>query len=141
MKKFFLIFFAFFLFSSNVLGVLYVSKKDIDTDDFINDCDFLLYDSYGNIVDRWSQDNSVHVSNISGGIYKLVEIPSVLDGMDIGSYQSYDLKIDDVLEVILYNQKIDTPRNLGASFSFLSGFVILFIGYILIFFSRKFNYF
>lgn len=140
MKKFFLVFFTFFLFCSNVLGVLYVSKKDIDTNDFVNDCDFLLYDSSGNIVDEWTQGNGVHVSNISNGIYKLVEKPIILGDLDINSYESYDLKIDGVLEVILYNQKIETPRNLNFNNSILYGFVLLFFGFILIIFSRKFNY-
>ena len=31
-------------------GNLYVSKKDIDTKEYINDCDFLLYDENNNPI-------------------------------------------------------------------------------------------
>ena len=142
MKK--IIFLLIFLFSFNIkaMGVVYISKKDIDTNEFISDCDFKLYDSSGNIIDSWIQNNDVHVSNIPVGSYKLVERPMILDSFSDGLSKSYDINIDndDIFEFVLYNKKIVTPRNLNFKVNVIYGFCFFLLGLFLICISRKFNY-
>ena len=139
MKKVLFIFLLFFSFNVDAMGAFYISKKDIDTDDFVLDCDFLLYDSNGEIVDSWIQGNEVHVSNIPGGFYRLVERPLVVDTFSDYLSKSYDLSIkdDDVFEFVLYNKKISTPRNLSSNNSYI-GLLLVFTGIFLIFISCKY---
>ncbi len=140
MKKIFFIFLLVFSFKVNALGVFYVSKRDIDTNDFVFDCDFLLYDSAGNIVDSWVQGNNVHVSNVPEGFYKLVERPKIIDTFSDYLSKTYDLSIrdDDLIELVLYNEKIDTPDNLGMKNNY--GFLLILIGSFLIFISCKYKF-
>ena len=142
MKKIFFLFLFFFFIDVNAMGVVYISKKDIDTNEFVSDCDFLLYDSTGNIVDRWVQDDSIHVSNIPVGSYKLIERPWILDSYSDGMSSSYDISVsdDDIFEFVLYNKKIDTPKNLSFNFNILYSIYFFIFGFFLIVISRKFNY-
>lgn len=142
MKKILFLFLFLIFFDVKALGVVYISKKDIDTNEFISDCDFMLYDSTGNIVDSWVQNNDVHVASIPVGSYKLVERPKVMDSFNDGLSKSYDINIDndDIFEFILYNNKIATPRNLNYNFHFLYGFAFLILGLFFIVVSRKNNY-
>lgn len=142
MKKFFLIILFFISFDVKALGSIYISKRDINTNDYVYDCDFLLYDELGNVVDSWVQDNSIHVSNVPVGTYRLVERPIVINSFSDEMNRIYQLNIDDddILELVLYNKKIETPRNLGYNNYFLYGTTIIILGFIIIFFSRKFNY-
>jgi len=141
MKKIFLIFLLVLSFKVNAMGSFYISKKDIDTNDFISDCDFLLYDSDGNIVDSWIQENEVHVSNIPGGVYRLVERPKIVNTFSDYLSKSYDLSIrdDDMVEFILYNKKIDTPDNLSIKNNYY-GILFIVSGLFLIFISCKYKY-
>lgn len=142
MKKIIFLILFFFLFDVNAMGVVYISKKDIDTNEFVSDCDFLLYDSSGNIVDSWVQDDSFHISNVPMGSYKLIERPWILDSYSDGMSSSYDIRVndDDFFEFVLYNKKISTPRNLSFNFNILYGFCFFLFGFFLIIISRKFNY-
>lgn len=117
----------FFVIDVHALSSVYISKRDIDTNEFVMDCDFILYDSDNNLVDSWIQDNSVHVSNVSSGVYKLVERPFVMGVFNEDLSNVYDLNIvDDSYEFILYNQKIDVPDNLSCRYSFMGIYFILF---------------
>lgn len=142
MKKLLFLILFFFFIDVNAMGVVYISKKDIDTNEFVSDCDFLLYDSTGNIVDSWVQDDSIHVSNIPVGSYKLIERPFIIDNYSDGMSSSYDISVsdDDIFELVLYNKKIPTPRNLSFSSNILYSVLFFGIGLFLIFISRKFNY-
>ena len=139
MKKVLFLFLLFFSFKVDAMGSFYISKKDIDSDDFVLDCDFLLYDSDGNVVDSWIQGDEVHVSNIPEGFYKLVERPLVVDTFSDYLSRSYDLSIndDDVFEFVLYNKKVATPRNLENNNSYV-GVLFIFTGIFLIFISCKY---
>ena len=142
MKKIFFLILLFFLVDVNAMGVVYISKKDIDTNEFISDCDFLLYDSTGNVVDSWIQNNDVHVSSIPVGSYTLVERPKIMDSFNDNLSKTYNINVDndDIFEFFLYNKKISTPRNLSFNFSNIFCYVFLFLGFFLIFISRKFNH-
>lgn len=133
MKKLILLF-IFFTYNVNALGYVYVSKKDINTNQFVNDCDFVIYDIDGNIVDSWIQDNSTHISPLEVGNYKLVERNFMSDYLS----REYDFNIsDDIVELTLYNKKIETPRNLGINFNYFS-YIFIFIGFLIIIYSCKF---
>ena len=142
MKKIIFLFLFLVSFDVKALGVVYISKKDLDTNEFISDCDFMLYDSYGNVIDSWIQNDDVHIASIPVGSYKLVERPKVMDSFSDGLSKTYDINIDndDIFEFVLYNKKIATPRNLRFKVSFFYGLLFLLFGLILISISRKFNY-
>lgn len=126
MKKFFLFFILFFVTDVHALSTVYISKRDIDTNEIVLDCDFILYDSNNNIVDSWIQDENVHISNVSFGFYKLVERPLIMGVFNDDLSNTYNLSIsDDVHEFILYNQKIDVPDNLSYNYNFFGVFLIV----------------
>lgn len=131
-----------FLYSFNVsAGDIYISKRDIDTDQYVSDCDFLLYDQYGNVVDRWVQDNTTHVSNVPLGFYRLIERPYI-DNVFVDSMsKSYDFNLDsdDIFEITIYNAKMETPRNLHYKRGFVFPVLLIISGVVLIF-NRKFHY-
>ena len=132
MKKIIFLF-LFLTYSVNAQSIIYVSKKDIDTNSFVSDCDFTIYDSLGNIVDSWIQDNSVHTSFLDLGKYKLVERDLMSDYLS--SQYSFDVN-DDIVELTLYNQKIETPKNLGINNNYCLIFILF--GFVIIIYSRKF---
>ena len=131
-----------FLYSFNVsAGDIYISKRDIDTDQYVSDCDFLLYDQYGNVVDRWVQDNTTHVSNVPLGFYRLIERPYI-DNVFVDSMsKSYDFNLDsdDIFELTIYNAKMETPRNLHYKRGYVIPVLLIISGVVLIF-NRKFHY-
>lgn len=136
MKKIFfflLVFICDVVYASNV----YISKKDYNTGEFLSDCDFILYDSGGNVVDMWIPNNSFHVSSLDNGSYRLVSRPYVMDKYDNGLSVFYDLNItDNDMFLTIYNEIISTPPNLGSSgsvfylsvFLIIIGFLILILG-------------
>ena len=130
------------MFDVSAKGTIYVSKKDIDTSEYVQDCNFVLYDESGKIIDSWSQDDSMHVLNVDFGSYKLVENLLVMDVFNTGLSQEYFFNInnDDILELTLYNSKIETPRNLGFRVTNIYGFLLILIGCIIVYFSRKFYF-
>ena len=138
MKKIILIL-TFFLITCNVYASdftsLYISKKDINTQEFITDCDFLLYDSDNNIVDAWIAGYNVHeINGIKKGIYKLVERPLIGNSFndELSVFHEIDIDSDDITEIVLYNNKIDTPRNLSFNTYYAAvGITIFFIGFII----------
>lgn len=139
-----LLFFMFlFLFSFNVkAGEVHISKRNIDSNDYANDCDFLLYDSSGNIVDSWIQDNMVHIINVPIGTYTLVERPFIMDSFsdEMSVFHSLDISSDDIVEFTLYNKKIATPRNLCFHNMSFCGILLIVFG-LLVVNNRKFNFF
>lgn len=149
MKFLVLIFFYFSSFYNvNALDYtdLYISKRDIDTKDFVNDCMFSLYDSNDNVVSSWvSSDSTYNISSIPKGIYKLVSIPFLNNSYDYNLRQEYilDLTNDDVLEITIYNNKIETSRKLGVneySYKYI-GFVFIVLGIVIIVkFYRQFSF-
>ena len=141
MKKIIFLF-IIFLYCFNVsAGSIYISKRDIDTDQYVNDCDFLLYDEYGNVVDSWVQDDSTHISSVPVGSYRLIERPFIIDGFIDSLSQSYELNIDsdDILELTIYNTKIETPRNLSFNKNYIYAFFLMFLGFVMLLYNRKFN--
>ena len=133
MKK--LLFLLLFLtYDVSALGYVYVSKKDIDTNQFVNDCDFVIYDMNGNVVDSWVQDNSIHIASLDVGDYKLVERNSMSD-----FFREYDFNISDgIVEFTLYNQKIETPKNLGVNVNY--SYFLIIIGFLIIFSCKIYCY-
>ena len=128
------------IFLTNINNIyaqnLYVSKRDIDTQDYVQDCDFLLYDENNTIVDAWIQNDDTHViNNIEVGKYKLVERPKIDNTFSNELSVFHDIDItDNSLEVVLYNNKIETPRNLGVNINeFTTGCAIIFLGIALIY--------
>lgn len=117
-------------------GNLYVSKRDIDTKEYINDCDFLLYDENNIVVDAWMAENDIHkIDNIKNGKYTLEERPKIENGISRDLSVFHEIEINDnTIEVVLYNSKMETPKNLNYSFKWFSvGCVIIFIGIYIIY--------
>lgn len=138
MKKIILCLFLFlFIFkveASNYTD-LYVSKKDVNTQDYMTDCDFLLYDSDDNIVAAWvASDSTYHISNIKKGTYKLIERPLIESSFNDYLSKIYMINInsDEAMEITLYNKKIETPRNLGSNNCLLYGFLFICLGFLII---------
>ena len=133
MKKFFLILLLFY----DVVNAssLLISKKDIDTGEYSPNCDFLLYDSYGNVVDSWVQDYSYHISNVQNGYYKLVSRPYIMGSFNDDLSSFYTLNVVDDLTFTVYDKTISTPLNLKSTCS-NSGFFLIGVGLILVFFSK-----
>ena len=129
MRKFFVIF-LFFIFIDGVrAGKLIVSKRNIDTGNFVSDCDFLIYNDSGNIVDSWVQGNSSHFSDLENGTYELVSRPYVMGAFNDDFKSSYMLNVsDNLLKLTIYNQEIDVPDNLGRNSNFIFGFLFIIFG-------------
>lgn len=134
--KYFLFFISFFtcidlVFANDV----YISKRDIVTGDYIVDCDFLLIDSSGNIVDSWIQNYSDHISYVNNGFYKLVSRPYVMGTFNDSMSSIYLLDVNNsVIRFTIYDDVIDTPNNLGFfSNSLFYGFLFIIFGLFLIF--------
>jgi len=142
MKKFLFLFFLLVM-DVNAQGHIYISKRDIDTNQYVNDCSFILYDNDGNVVDSWIQDNSTHVSNVEFGTYRLFESPTLMEASndELGQQLFLNVNNEDVFEVTLYNQKIETPRNLKYSKNFFISVFFIMIGCFIIFFSCKYCFF
>ena len=142
MKKIFFI--VLFIYISNVeaLGSIHISKRDINTNDFINDCDFLLYDNNGDVVDSWIPNSSIHISNVPNGVYKLVERPKVMSDYSDYLSQIYMLNVKDeeVLELNLYNDIVDAPVDLKYMNFNMIGFFVFLIGIFIVIYYWKFNY-
>lgn len=129
--------FCFDIYASDLN--FYISKRDIDTLEFIDDSYFTLYDSNNNFIDGWYSNDNHGLSLVSGN-YKLAITP-VLNGKLADYSNYYDVSVNDnVTELIFYNDKIATPKNLFYNnfFSYV-GCVFIFIGLFLIL-SRKFYY-
>lgn len=145
--KIFTFFSFFFLFIVNINASeytdLFISKKDIYTNEYISDCDFLLYDSNNNIIDSWiSSDNSHHLV-IKKGSYKLVERPLLEQTFsdELSKVYKLDVAGDEAIEFVLYNKKIETPRNLGFNNNYyLFGFLFIIFGLVIVIrFYRQFS--
>ena len=137
MRKF--LFIVLFFICSNVHATqVYISKKDVESNVFVNDCDFILYDRSGNIIDSWVQNNSYHLLDIPFGIYTLIERPYVEDAFNDEMSISYKLNVysDEPFEFNLYNKKIDTPRNLNYYFKYTYGFLFILIGIIIVYYCK-----
>ena len=137
MKSFLFVFLFFFCFDVKCADI-YIAKRDIDSNIYVNDCDFVIYDSSGNVVDSWVQDNSYHVSNLKDCIYTLVERPYISDTFNDSLSNSYKLNVsnDKSFEFNLYNKKIDTPRNLGVSYNSFYGFLFILFDILIIKFCK-----
>ena len=139
MKKiiFILLFFSFVgnIYSSNI----YISKRDIDTDEYVLDCDFILTDNNGNIIDSWIQDNSDHILNINNGLYNLISRPYIMGEYQDSMAFTYKLNVDKDSSFVIYNKEIYTPPNLSYNMSYSFCFVFVVIGILVIIYS-KFSY-
>ncbi len=138
MKKIFIIF-CFFIFISSVYSSnLYVSKKDIETGDYIYDCDFQLYDVNNNMIDSWIQNSSYHVSNVDNGLYKLVSRPFVSGVFNDSMSDSYILDIkNDNLKITIYDKVVSVPPNLHSNNRWiLVGCLFIFIGVSIIYYCK-----
>lgn len=137
MKKFFIFILFFFFIDVAFASDVYISKKDIDTGDYVKDCDFLLIDKDGNIIDSWIQDDSYHLSNLENGSYELVSRPYVMGVFndEMSDYYKFDVT-DDVMQFTVYNSKIETPKNLGINNFYVVGAFLIFIGLIVIFYCK-----
>ena len=129
MKKF-LLFFLLFMYDIVYASNVYISKKDLDTGMYLSDCDFVIFDSNGIVVDEWIQGDSFHVSKLSKGSYKLVSRPYVMNKFDDDLSVFYDLNVEDNdLFFTFYNDMILTPPNLKYnSSSFYFGLFFVFFG-------------
>lgn len=137
MKK--ILFFLMFFFMIDIVYAtdVYISKKDIDTGDYVMDCDFILIDELGNIVDSWIQNDSYHVSNLENGSYELVSRPFIMGAFNDDMSNSYKLDVtNDVMHFTIYNSKIDTPDNLGISNFNYVGIFLIFLGFVILFYGK-----
>ena len=130
MKKIFVLFLLFLFIDHVSAGEIYVSKRDIDTGEYMHDCDFFILNSSGEIVDSWIQGDSYHVSNLESGSYELVSRPLIMGVFNDDMGVSYKLNVgDNILKFTIYNQKIDIPNNLGIdNYYFIFGFLFIFLG-------------
>lgn len=137
MRKIFLIFLFFIIFDVHASDI-YISKRDKDTYDFVHDCDFLLYDSFGNLVDSWVQGNEVHVSSVEKGVYSLVERPLSVGffNSDLNKVYKLDVSSDDDFQVTLFNKEIDTPDNLGSNNNYFYCYFLIILGFGIIFYGK-----
>ena len=103
------------------------------------DCDFILTDSSGNIIDSWVQDDSDHSLNINNGLYKLISRPYIMGEYQDSMAYTYKLKVDKDSSFVIYNKEIYTPPNLGYSMNYSFCFVFVVIGILVIIYS-KFSY-
>ena len=119
------------IFIDNVyaLGNVYISKKDVNTNQYLTDCDFSIYDANGHIVDSWIPNGGLHISTLNSGEYSLVERPFVMGVYhdDLSKVYKLDVKEDSFYEFTIYNNKIDVPDNLSAS-DYKFGYLFLIIG-------------
>lgn len=114
---------------------LFISKKDINTQEYVTDCDFLLYDLDNNIIDSWISYNGTHRILLKKGNYTLVERPLLENvfSSDLGKVYKLDINSDEAMEITLYNNKIETPRNLGFNNNlYLLGSLFVVLGFIII---------
>ena len=114
---------------------LFISKKDINTQEYVTDCDFLLYDLDNNIIDSWISHNGTHRILLKKGNYTLVERPLLENvfSSDLGKVYKLDINSDEAMEITLYNNKIETPRNLGFNNNlYLFGSLFVVLGFIII---------
>lgn len=144
MKKIITILFLIIFIDTVNASNLYISKRDIDTQDYVSDCDFLLYDENNVIVDAWIANNETHeIKDVKDGIYKLVERPKTNESFsnELSVFHEIDVK-NESLSITLYNNKIETPRNLGIEYNtFFIGCSIIFLGIAFIYIAyRKFYY-
>ncbi len=138
MRKFLFIFIFLFIFDVHA-SEIYISKRDKDTYDFVRDCDFILYDSFGNVVDSWVQGNDVHVLSVDEGIYSLVERPLSVGSFDSSLNKTYKLDVSsESFQVTLFNNEIDTPDNLGVNNNYWYCYFFIFLGIMLICFGKYF---
>lgn len=139
MKK--IVFLISFLFFIDFVGAsdIYISKKDIDTGEYVLDCDFLLVDDAGNVIDSWIQDDSYHISSVESGSYKLVSRPYIMGVFNDDMSDSYKLDVgDSVVNFTIYNKKVVTPKNLSVSYNYIicGVFFIVFGGIFILFYSK-----
>lgn len=133
MKKIFFLF-CFLLFVSDVhASDIYISKKDIDTGEFVNDCDFLLVDFNNNVIDRWIQDDSYHLISVENGFYKLITRPYIMGVFDDNMSESYILDVYENVEFNIYNKTIGTPNNLNYSFNIILPIFFIIVGFIILY--------
>ena len=135
MKKiFFLLIFLSFVVTVNA-STINISKRDVLTGEYVNDCDFLLVDLNDNVIDRWVQDSNYHNLSVSNGIYKIIMRPYMMGDFQDELSESIFLEVYHDMDVTLYNRQIDTPNNLKyKSFSFILFLFFLFIGLFIIIF-------
>lgn len=139
MKKIFLIL-LFFCFISNVYSSnIYISKRDIDTDEYVLDCDFILTDSNGNVIDSWVQDNSDHNLSVNNGLYNLISRPYVMGKYQDSMSYTYKLNVDKDSSFVIYNREIYTPPNLLYSRNYSFCIFLVIIGVFIIIYC-KFSY-
>lgn len=130
----------FFSFISNVYSSsIYISKRDIDTDEYVLDCDFILTDSSGNVIDSWIQDDSDHSLDINDGLYNLISRPYIMGEYQDSMAYTYKIKVDKDSSFVIYNKEIYTPPNLVNYNNYSFCFVLIVIGILVIIYS-KFSY-
>lgn len=135
MKKiFFLLIFFSFVVTVNA-STINISKRDVLTGEYVNDCDFLLVDLNDNVIDRWVQDSNYHNLSVSNGIYKIIMRPYMMGDFQDELSESIFLEVYHDMDVTLYNRQIDTPNNLKyKSFGIIWFLFFLFIGLFIIIF-------
>lgn len=140
MKKYLIIILSLLYINNIQASELYISKKDFETKDYVTDCDFQLYDSENNIIDAWVATEDTHeISNIQKGQYKLVERPLINNNYsdELSTLHTLDINSDNVMEIILYNKEINTPRNLGHHNHTLLGITLTLTGLALIYIGHR----
>lgn len=137
-------FFSFFInISARASSDIYISKRDINTMDIIEGSEFSLYDSNNNIVASWNSSAGVyHLTNIKEGTYNLIERPSVVTMSDNKLDKVYKLDIisNNVMEITLYDELINTPDNLKYNKNFFIGYIFILLGIYIIFIYNHFSF-
>ncbi len=138
MKKVFFFFFFFFFLTGVDASNVYISKKDIDTGEFVNDCDFLLVDFNNNIIDRWVQDDNYHALSLDNGYYRIITRPYIMGAFSDDMSESHFLNVTGDVNVSFYNSKIDTPDNLSVNFNKVFSLIFIIGGFLIIFLYKFF---
>ena len=141
MKKYLFVFLFLILCNVKASDNLYISKKSYYSDEFVSDCEFLLYDSDNNIVDAWIQSDDIHSISLPVGSYLLFEKPKINDVYSeaLGKTYKLDINADKIVNINLSNLEIKTPPNLGIKKKFFFAFILVVFGFVIIVSSRKFN--
>ncbi|MBP3920283.1 MAG: hypothetical protein J6D28_01830 [Bacilli bacterium] len=131
-----LLFILFFSFSNVVLAnEVHISKVDADTDIYVRDSSFTIYDDKNMVIDSWLSTDDIHVVSLEIGEYKLVETPILNNEPAYSLSNYYDISVDndEVMELKLYNNKIETPRNLsmGSSYVYI-GIIFFMVGLLIV---------
>lgn len=141
MKKILFVLLFFYVYDVKAIDNLIVSKKSFYSGQYVEDCEFLLYDSDNKLIDSWIQDDDIHSLSVPNGSYLLFERPKINGVFSeyLGKTYKLDVNSDKIVEINLSNVEISIPPNLGIKFDYTLPILFIILGVLIILFCCKFN--